>query len=183
MSGRIPGLVPLDGRGAGAHDIELGHVLGSFGVRGELRLFLHHRDSELLASPREVVLIGPQGERFGAKLSARSGAGLRVIGRVVGLDRCEDADRLVGFVLAIDRAALPAPGEDEVYVADLIGRDVVVDGVTVGRVVEVHNTPGGDLLEVSVGAGTEFVPLHASWIASLDGGVVTLTGRPWDDAP
>ena len=38
--------------------IELGSVVGIFGVRGEVRLHLHNREGSVLQAPREVRLRG-----------------------------------------------------------------------------------------------------------------------------
>jgi ribosomal 30S subunit maturation factor RimM len=67
--------------GAGApEEVELGYVSGVFGVRGELRVFLHHPDSDTLATERRVIFTAPDGRRFTAFLRARSGAGKRILG-------------------------------------------------------------------------------------------------------
>jgi len=54
----------------------------------------------------------------------------------------------------VPRAALPAPDEDEFYLADLIGlRAVGPDGVELGRVKNVQNFGAGDLLEIAPETG------------------------------
>lgn len=177
-----PSLPREAGLGLLEGELELGYVSGVFGVRGEVRLFLHHRESTLLDKPREVVLVAPVCARYLAKLGARSGAGKRVLGKVEGVDDPDAADALMGLIIAVARASLPRTRKDEWYVADLIGCRVLVEGEVVGEVVFVHETPGGDLMEIAVGEEREFVPLLRQWLKLVDvaGREIELTERAWD---
>ena len=68
-------------------EVRLGRVSGVFGVSGELRLFLHNRESELFAGDGAVVtLVSPSGNRESHRLRSRHGAGKRILGRIEGGD-------------------------------------------------------------------------------------------------
>ena len=55
-------------------------------------------------------------------------------------------------------SALPAPGQDEFYHADLIGLEAVLpDDTTLGRVRAVHDFGAGDTLEIDRPAGQPVV--------------------------
>jgi 16S rRNA processing protein RimM len=59
------------------------------------------------------------------------------------------AERLTNKKLYVDRARLPAPDEEEFYVADLVGLAAVAeDGRELGRVDAVHDHGAGTFLEV-----------------------------------
>jgi 16S rRNA processing protein RimM len=150
--------------------------VGVFGVRGEVRLHLHHRESTLLKRPREVVLESKDGARQVVRLSARSGAGKRVIGSVDGVTDPERARELIGWTVRIDRSALPAPAPGEFYVWAVPGLAVWMGGDQVGTAVDVHETPGGDVLEVELPDGPVFVPLLREWVVEVNvqGGRVVL---------
>jgi 16S rRNA processing protein RimM len=61
----------------------------------------------------------------------------------------EQAQALRGLRLYIERADLPDPGEDEFYIADLVGLAVLSpEGEALGAVKAVHNFGAGDLLEI-----------------------------------
>jgi 16S rRNA processing protein RimM len=76
---------------------------------------------------------------------SKRGAGGR---RVLKLDR----DVARGATLAVPRAALPKPDDDAFYVFQLVGLDVVEEGGrSLGTVVEVHNRPANDALELDSG--------------------------------
>jgi 16S rRNA processing protein RimM len=67
------------------------------------------------------------------------------------------ADKVKGLKLYIDRADLPEPDEDEYYVTDLIGMDVVdVNGKAIGKVANVDNFGAGDLLDIRPLDGANF---------------------------
>jgi 16S rRNA processing protein RimM len=66
----------------------------------------------------------------------------------------EEAEALRGLRLYIPRAILPEPEEDEFYVADLIGMDVVsLEGDLLGQVKSVRDFGAGDLIEVQPPSG------------------------------
>lgn len=159
----------LPGRGFADDEIELGYVSGVFGVTGELRLFLFNPRSEALARGADVVLIRPDGSRVGARLKARSGAGKRVLGRIDGVTNPQEAAELMDWRIAIRRADLPETDEDEFYVADLEGLAAICNGREAGRIVSVHETVGGDILEIDTGAPeTVFVPAVARYVLDVD---------------
>lgn len=166
-------------------EVELGYVSGVFGFRGEVRLYLHNPSSDLLREPREVVLVAPDGARRTARMSARPGAGKRVLGRIEGVSDERGAAALEHHRVLIARDALPATDEGEFYVADLLGLAVEA-GARRGAVVEVHQAGPVDVLEIDVG-GREpvFVPMVDGAVRSvdLDAGVVILAPDALDEEP
>lgn len=174
----------LPGSGFADGELELGEVRSVFGVRGELRLHLHHRDSTLLNQARPVVWIAPDGSRRRAALSTRHGAGQRVLGRVQGVGTPEDAATLIGWRFGVSMAELPAPAADEIYVAELIGMTVAVGDEDCGVVRAVHSTPGGDVVEVGVGLDVEFVLWRRAHLSSIDRAArrVVLTHKVWEES-
>ena len=170
----------LSGRGLSEDEVELGRIVGVFGVRGEVRVHLHNREgSVLLDDPWDVILVSPDGSRRTTRLSCRSGAGKRILGRLDGLSDREVAAGLKGTLIAVARADLPPPDSGEFYVADLQGLTVLVDDEARGSVVDVHHTAAGDLIELSLGTEVHFVPFADPAIGKidLDRGTLTLDPR------
>ena len=90
---------------------------------------------------------------------SKRGAGGR---RVLKLDR--EVPR--GATLAVPRAELPEPEDDAYYVFQLVGLDVVEEGGAVlGAVVEVHNGPANDALELDSGL---LLPLVEACVREVD---------------
>jgi 16S rRNA processing protein RimM len=139
----------------------LGHIAGVFGVRGELRLWLDNPDSPwLFEAPREVVLRSPDGAERAVTLQARPGSGRRVLGRIPGHQRREQAEALVGWEILADRGALPALDEGSWYIEDLLGLEVrTASGRVLGRLVEVHQSAPVEVWEVHGPDGPSYVPV------------------------
>ena len=160
--------------------ILVARVAGAFGVRGEVRLTTYTVDSLAVAAYRE--LRREDGSAGLTVLSARPAKG-GVIARVRELDSKEAADALRGLRLYVPRSALPPPeDEDELYVADLIGLEVVApDGDRLGRVKAVDNFGADDLLEIDPGEGapTWYLPFTKAAVPDVDLAARRLVGlRP-----
>ena len=134
--------------------IQVGRVAGAFGVKGEVRITAF--TAEPLALVDYKTLLREDGSPALTVLSGRVAKGGVVVRAAEITDR-NQAEAARGLKLYIPRAALPEPDEDEYYVTDLIGLDVVsLEGELIGKVRSVRDFGAGDLLEVA--------PLHGeSW--------------------
>lgn len=83
----------------------------------------------------------------------------------------EAARRLVNQDVYADARLLPEPAEDEIYIADLLGQPVFLDGEAFGEVEEVQEASMQDLLIIRVAGRTVMVPLQAPYVAVTDDGV------------
>ena len=168
------GPTPVAGVGIADDEVELGFVSGFFGVRGEVRLHLHNRESEFFASAREAILVGPGGERVAARIRARPGAGKRILGRIDGVGDRNQAEAWHQWRIVVPRSSLPALDDDEFYLTDVEGMEVHVEGERIGTVRRVHATGPIEVLEVKVrGKEPLFVPCEAAFITlDLDAGIV-----------
>lgn len=143
----------------------LGVVTGPHGVRGQVRI------KSFTAEPADIAAYGPlllaDGRRVTVSLSGRA-KGV-VLARLSGIDDRTAAEALKGAELWLERAALPAPEDDETfYHADLIGL-VAVDGAgrELGRVAAVHDFGAGDVLEIH-GDGELMVPFTRAAVPQVD---------------
>lgn len=146
-------------------EVLLGRVVGVFGLDGEVRLHLENRESELLTTGREVVLIGGDGERFTAHVSTRPGTNHRVLARIRGVDDREVARTLQDVELWIERSGLPSLDEDEYYLSDLVGMDARCGERPLGRVVAVHTNGPVEVIELD---GDRYVPSTLEAIEAID---------------
>jgi 16S rRNA processing protein RimM len=151
-------------------------VAGAFGVRGEVRLtaFTHDPASLLDYSP----LLNADGAPALTLVRGRADKGA-LVARAQEIETREQAQALRGLRLYISRERLPDPeGEDEFYLADLIGLAAVSPaGEALGRVRSVHNFGAGDLLEIEPpgGAATWWAPFTRAAVPEVriaDGVVV-----------
>ncbi|MCB9745472.1 MAG: 16S rRNA processing protein RimM [Alphaproteobacteria bacterium] len=158
-------------RSSRARDDELsfGQIIGVFGVHGEVRLFLHNRESELFHQGGSVTLVSPEGERREARLSTRPGAGGRVLGRIEGVDTPEAASALQDWELVIAKDALPDLEENEFYHADLLGLEVRTDaGQALGRIRRIWSTGPVDVWEAAGTGGVSWIPALAENLVEVD---------------
>lgn len=139
--------------------IAVGVLKGAHGVRGEVRM------RSLTADPEAVFSYGPLLDAAGGVIltpkSIRPGKDHFIVQPEESLQK-EAWDALRGTFLHVPRAALPAAGDDEFYVEDLVGLNVHdASGAAAGRIRAVQNYGAGDLLEIEVTGqpGTVFVPL------------------------
>lgn len=131
--------------------IQVARVAGAFGVRGELRITTFTEDPMSLAAFK--ALLRQDGSPSLTLTSARPVKG-GVVARAKEIETREQAEAARGLRLFIPREALPAPEEDEFYLADLIGARVETpDGERLGEVKSVQDFGAGDLLEVQPASG------------------------------
>ena len=131
--------------------IAVGRVAGAFGVRGEVRITAFTEEPLALARFRELKR--QDGSPGLTVLSARDAKG-GIVCRCQGVETKEQADALRGLRLFIPREALPAPEDDEFYLADLIGLSGInAEGETLGAIKAVQDVGAGDILEITTAAG------------------------------
>jgi 16S rRNA processing protein RimM len=155
--------------------IQVGRVAGAFGVRGEVRI------TSFTAEPSAMLdykALRREDGSPGLTLTSGRPAKGGVIARAAEVETREQAEALRGLKLYIDRSALPAPGEDEFYVTDLIGLAVVTaDGTPLGTIRSVQDFGAGDLLEITPpeGGATWYLPFTSEAVPDVriaDGMVV-----------
>jgi len=124
----------------------VGVVAGAHGVRGEVRI------RSFTANPRDIARYGTLSNEQGTRrfeVRVLSEAKGTVIARLDGVADRDAAEALRGVRLFVPRTALPKPGREEWYLADLVGLSAErKDGTAMGRVKSVENFGAGDLLEI-----------------------------------
>ena len=149
--------------------ILLGVIGRPHGVRGLVHVTSHTADPATLAE--YGVLSDDKGRRF--TLTWRGAAVAEVCEVLDGVPvRVADRDaagRLTNARLYVERARLPAPEDDEFYLADLIGL-VAVDaaGGSIGRVVAVHDYGAGASLEIAREGPPLIVPFTHAAVPEID---------------
>jgi 16S rRNA processing protein RimM len=136
------------GGSAAANRVCLAVIGAPHGVQGAVRIKSFTDEPEAVA--RYGALEDEAGERqFKLQvIGAAKGDGM-VIAKLAGVTDRDRAVALRGLRLYLPRAALPPPGDDEFYYADLVGLAAVLeDGASLGTVVAVHDFGAGDLLEI-----------------------------------
>lgn len=130
--------------------ILLGVIGRPHGVRGLLHVTSYTADPAALAS------YGPLSDARGRRFIVRwRGEGIAKIAELVNgaerrIDDRTEAEKLTNVRLFVDRVALPDTGEDEFYLADLVGLTALdTTGVPLGEVTAVHDYGAGASLEIT----------------------------------
>src|SRR5689334_13450239 len=158
-----PTPAPLPTRGRGfpmtptqrSRLIVVGQIAGAFGVKGEARV------KSFTDDPEACFSYGPLMDKDGAVVLTP--VKHRPLNDGFGVTAKENRQReeweaLKGTLLHVPREAMPEANEDELYVADLIGLEVVhADGRKLGRVTAAQNFGAGDLIEIVPPKGPSFL--------------------------
>jgi 16S rRNA processing protein RimM len=162
-----PPAKPEGGAAERAPRICLGIVAGAHGVEGAVRL------KSFAEAPEDIARYGRLEDESGARhFGVRvlgQGKGV-VIARLSGIADRDQAEALRGARLYLPRAALPPPGEEEYYHADLIGLAAEsADGTHLGEVCAVYDFGAGDVLELArEGAPPVLVPFTRAVVPVVD---------------
>ncbi len=167
----------------------VGAIAGARGLNGDVWV------KSFTAAPEDVAAYGPVSDAAGLRRFTLNvvghGAG-GVIARIDGIADRTAAEAVKGTELFVDRAALPAPAEDEFYFADLIGltaeRADEEDETArpIGRVEAVHDFGAGAVLEVALAqGGVAMVPFTRDAVPAVDlaGGRLMIAPLPGLLAP
>ena len=138
--------------------ILVGRFGSPHGVDGEIKLSSFTSDPRAIASYKP--LLDESGKREFAILRLRARKENMFIVRVGGICDRASAGVLTNAGIYMPRAALPETSKEEYYLADLVGlRAVTGTGEFFGRVSNVFNFGGGDILELACANSGETVLL------------------------
>jgi 16S rRNA processing protein RimM len=128
-----------------AGHVELGRVVGVFGVRGWIRLRSH-------TVPREGILRYRRWHIAGREWQVADGRaqGDTVVAGLKGLEDRDAALALRGAVVEVARSALPKPKKGEFYWTDVLGSEVVsTRGAVLGTLDSVTSNGAQDVMVVA----------------------------------
>ena len=154
----------------------VGRVRKAHGVRGELVVEpITDAPDEVFASGRRVFAGTVSGDLAPDALELHvvrsrpfKGGWLVVFGEIVGRDEA-DLWRERYLLAPVDE--LVPPGDDEVYLHELVGMRVsLVSGEPVGEVVELYELPHALMLDVQRGAERVLVPYSPEVVVDIDVG-------------
>ena len=130
-----------------ARDVLLAAIIGAQGLKGAVKAKIFTATPEALT--RYGALHDAKGRLYEITAFRPGKSGEAVMSFQGVVDR-NAAEALKGSELFIARDALPAPGQDEFYHADLIGLEAQDgEGRVLGRVAAIHNFGAGDVIEIA----------------------------------
>lgn len=152
----------------------MGRVIGPWGVRGWIKVAPYGDAPDGLVAQREWWVqehVGGWTRHEVVEARVHSGT---VIAALAGFATPEAARALKGLEVGVPRSSLPKPRRGEIYLADLVGLDVVsVSGAALGKVVAVEDYGAHPLMRVAAEGGGairegRLVPFVAPIVRSVD---------------
>lgn len=138
--------------------IEVGRITGLFGIHGWLKVesYTDPRENILNYQPWTIKLKNQPLQTVMVENSENHAKGLVV--HLKGFESMETARVLIGARINVNREQLPKLPEGQYYWTDLEGIEVVtIDGVGLGKVAYLFDTPANDVLVVK-GDRERFIP-------------------------
>jgi len=155
----------------------MGRVAGAYGVRGWIKVAPGGGVAQTLAAAPEWWIGGEAYRVAAAKLHGAS-----VVAQLDGVVSREQALKLKGARVALERAALADPGEGHYYLADLVGLEVHNEqGERLGTVKQWFSSGSQDMMEVA-GSRTRLIPWVSAVVKEVDlgsGRIVVDWGADW----
>lgn len=152
--------------------VEIGRVGKPHGVHGALYIRLHNRDSDLVEEGLTVGLL--LGDRWLVReVTHVGGGGAVTLDAVKGR---EAADTLKHAVVFVHRDDFPPLDDDEVYLADLEGAEVVTpEGERLGSVESFDDNGAQPLMQVRTERKRLVdVPFVGAFVVEIEGGRIVL---------
>lgn len=161
--------------------VRYGTLGRAHGLKGEIRFFPLHPDSDRVQALRDVELRSGTERRAARVTGVRRGSNAWLL-RIDGVRFRDQAEALVGHEVWVPESLFPAPDDDEYYGYQLEGLAVVdAEGKRIGEVLALVDFGAGDLLEVRVGGQDIYVPFAAPYVGEvdLDGRTIEVDVQDW----
>lgn len=145
----------------------VGRIQTSHGLKGEVKVTSYSGETEHFSAMGSMTAVS--GERT-QELTVESirGGGHGLIVKFASVESVEDAKKLAGWELWVDRNDAAPIGPDEYYAADVVGCAVYYRNEKIGTVEYVGEGAQGSLLGVSTEEGTKLVPFLSIFIGEVD---------------
>ncbi len=149
--------------------ILIGRVVHAHGIHGKLRIVYYNEDKTSFFRYRKILLRDSFGqlepfEVTDARIHRKS-----IIVQLKGFDNLDQAERLVGASVLVEKSALPELEQGEYYWADLIGMEVTnAKGDWVGEVSDIIPTRGADVFVIKAHERELLVPATEEVIREID---------------
>lgn len=165
-----------------ADAIEVGKIVGAWGVKGAFKVVPHASDVQALHSSRRWFLRPGEGRTHTVPallhvIQARNQAGL-VVATAQEIEDRDAAEALLGAGVFVSRASFPTAGTDEYYWVDLLGVTVRNrEGLLLGVIEGLLDTGAHSVLRLSMpadaaaaasGSNERLIPFVAHYVDSVD---------------
>lgn len=147
----------------------IGQIVNVHGIKGEVKVYPYTDDVEYLSKKLKKVYLD-ENLKEGFKTSCRVQKGMLLM-RISGIDSVEKAEALRNKYIYISDDTLDKLEEDNYYVKDLIGCDIIdiKNDEILGKLDYIFNTGANDVYEVTTTSNTKvYLPAIKQVIKKVD---------------
>ncbi|SHF75072.1 16S rRNA processing protein RimM [Caldanaerobius fijiensis DSM 17918] len=146
----------------------IGKIVKTHGIRGEVKVYPTTKDINrydhlkwlYLEKTEQFTRYDVENVRYHKNM---------VILKLKGVDTREEAEKLVGGLLKVDRDHAIDLEEDEYFIGDIIDLEVYnVNGVCMGKVTDVISTGSNDVYVVNGPDGEVLIPAIKQYVKQID---------------
>ena len=156
--------------------IETGRIVGTHGIRGEMRLEVWADSPQFLQGIKKLYL-NDNGENGLNVVSARPHKNI-VILKIKGVESIEKAEEFRGKIVYLDRNDKPLE-EGRYYIQDLVGCTVLhfETDEKLGELTEVSQTGANDVWHIQKGEKEYLIPVIPSVVKTVEpqNGIIKIT--------
>lgn len=149
--------------------IEIAQIMGTHGVRGDLRIRPYNDDTSVFKKGNLIFLKqGNKYNQFEITSASPLNKGLKV--HLSGIDDKDNAHRLYKAGVFVTRESLPKLDEDEFYLSDMVGMEMLdhVNGRNYGTITDIMETGANDCYVVENEEFEMLVPVIEGVIKEID---------------
>ena len=149
--------------------LRIGVITQPHGLAGDVKIFPTTDEPEKFLSVKDVYIEMKNGRSVALQIERVRFFKQFVIAHFRDYNKIEDIQPFLKKDLWIAREDAVELGEDEYYIADLIGMQVVTDeDVPLGKITDVITTGANDVYVVDTGKGEVLLPAIAQCILKVD---------------
>lgn len=162
--------------------VVLGKITKPHGIRGEVKVYPYSGTPENLLRYTTVLLdstVDAQAGQLSFHVERARVQKNCVLMQLTGCTTRSAAESLVGRQIYVHEQDLPAPADDEFYLRDLEGKQMVTaEGAPIGTVTGIMIAKGQDLILLKNGTREYLIPLVADFLVAIDEETVTVALPP-----
>ncbi len=153
-------------RSSNRETVLVGKVVGVHGIKGEIKVLLY---GGLDGFEWKTIYLKGKGSGSTCRVKrARAHKGALII-EIEGFQTRNDAGRLVGLEVEVDRGSLPELPVGEYYYFELMGMEAVTeDGKALGKITNIFATGSNDVLQAEGPFGEILIPALEDTIVKVD---------------
>ena len=149
--------------------IAYGKVVKPHGLSGEVKVIPFSGDSGSFSSFSTLYISKDKNNSQKLLISKSRNQKNLIIVKMQGIDTVDDAEKLRGMTVFVDKKELPGKEEDEYYWFELIGLDVFDEQDTlIGKVDEIIDNTAQPVLVIKKNSDEFLVPLVDKFVDKVD---------------